>query len=72
MAYTIVRLSEMIKETQIYRNALGRHIGYHRIEIERVVEEGLKLKKSGGEDLTVPESALNLPGEIFWRSLFLS
>ena len=64
MDLCITRLTELIEETRAARKALGRHIGFHRIEIDRIVEKRWQM------DGVCPEVAKNLPGDDYWDTLY--
>ena len=66
--FKLVEVADHLREC---RNGLGRFIGYHRIEIERIARKTLYEQDLNGEPRVVPQVIRNLPNDLAFGQLFL-
>ena len=71
MNISVEKLGILVDEAREARNAYGKHIGYHRIEIERITKKNIWEKERAGEEPKVPDVVKNQPNDWQWRELFL-
>ncbi len=71
MTVSVEKLGTLVDEAREARNKHGKHIGYHRIEIERITKKMLRGRERAGEEMTVPEAVRNQPNDWEWREMFL-
>jgi hypothetical protein len=71
MLVALTQLERQLHDTREARNAFGKYIGFHRMEIERITNKRLAQREAAHEPLTVPPVVTNLPNDWEWKQLFL-
>ena len=72
MTVSLHKLDTVVDDSRKARDAYGKIIGYHRIEIDRITNKWLQEKERAGETPTVPDVVNGLPNDYEWKTLFLA
>ncbi|KAK2761235.1 hypothetical protein FQN54_001757 [Arachnomyces sp. PD_36] len=70
MEVSTQRMQKHMQDIVTFRTSLGKTIGYHRFELERVAEFKKSMGGINNIKAKIPEALINLPNDFEWRELF--